>query len=138
MTAGLGVGIVGAGKIGAKRAEAIAASPGARLVAVADTDPGRAAMLARDFGITAVASAEMLLERSDIDAILVATPHRWLAQVALAALSAGKHVLVEKPLAMTAAGAAELVAAAHASRRVLKTGFNHRCHRALAEARALA
>jgi len=138
MTAGLGVGIVGAGKIGAKRAAAIAASPSARLVAVVDADPERAARLARDFGVAAVASTEAIIDRRDIDAILVATPHRWLAPIALAALSAGKHVLVEKPLAITAAGAAELVTAAQASRRVLKTGFNHRCHRALAEARALA
>ena len=138
MTARLGVGIVGAGRIGTKRAAAIAASPGARLVAVADIDPARAATLARDFGATAAAGAEELIADREIDAVLVATPHRWLAPVALAALRAGKHVLVEKPLAMTAAAAAELVATAEASGRVLKTGFNHRCHRALAEARALA
>jgi predicted dehydrogenase len=137
MTARLGVGIVGAGNIGAKRAAAIAASPSASLVAVSDSDPERAASLAGKFGAEA-ASTEELIARNDVDAVIVATPHRWLAPVALAALRAEKHVLAEKPLAMTAAAAAELVAAAEASHRVLKTGFNHRCHRAVAEARALA
>lgn len=137
MAARLGVGIVGAGKIGAKRAEAIATSPGARLIAVTDTDPASAAALANDFGAIAVSGTEELLARRDVDAAVVATPHRWLAPVALAALRARKHVLVEKPLAMTSAAAAELVAAAETSGLVLKTGFNHRCHRALAEARAL-
>jgi predicted dehydrogenase len=133
----LGVGIVGAGRIGAKRAEAIAASSGARLIAVADTDPARAEALARDFGVTAVCDTAELIARRDVDAVVVATPHRWLAPVALDALRAEKHVLAEKPLAMTAAAAAELLAAAETSGRVLKTGFNHRCHRALSEAHEL-
>jgi predicted dehydrogenase len=134
----LGVGIIGAGKIGAKRAEAITESAGARVIAVADSDPARAAALARQFGAIAVAGTEELLARGDVQAVVVATPHRWLAPVALAALRAEKHALVEKPLAMTAAAAEELVKAARSTRRVLKTGFNHRCHLAVAEAQALA
>ncbi|NDQ55667.1 MAG: Gfo/Idh/MocA family oxidoreductase [Acidipila sp.] len=134
----LGVGIIGAGKIGAKRAQAIAGSAGARLVAITDSDAVRAAAMAHEFGVIATAGVDELIARRDVDAVVVATPHRWLAPVALAALHAKKHALVEKPLAIHAAAAEELVKAARSAGRVLKTGFNHRCHLAVAEARALA
>ena len=134
----LGVGIIGAGKIGAKRAEAIAGSAGSRLVAIADSDAVRAAAMAHEFGVTAYSGVDELIARRDVDAVVVATPHRWLAPVALAALHAKKHALVEKPLAINAAAAEALVEAARSAGRVLKTGFNHRCHLAVAEARALA
>ncbi len=138
MNARLGVGIVGAGRIGTKRAETIARSTGARLVAVADADSSRAARLAGQHGCAAAGSWEEVVARRDVDAVVVATTHRWLAPVSLAALGAGRHVLAEKPLAMTAAEASRLVAAARAAERVLKTGFNHRHHPAVARARELA
>jgi len=138
MGARLAVGIVGAGRIGAKRAAAVASSATARLVAFADADPGRAGKLASDYGCAAPGGWEAMVERHDLDAIVVATPHRWLAPISKAALDAGRHVLAEKPLARNAGEAAPLVAAAQARGRVLQTGFNHRYHPALAEAHRLA
>jgi predicted dehydrogenase len=74
------------------------------------------------------------VERSDVDAVVVATPNGYLAEIAIAALSAGKHVLVEKPMGRTAEEAERMRAAACAAGRVLKVGFNHRYHPAIAEA----
>ena len=134
----LGVGIVGAGRAGARRAEVLAHAVGARLVGVADVDAGRAEVLARTFGSRVYAEQEALFGARDVQAVIVATPHQWLAPVAKAALEAGKHVLCEKPLARTPEEAAALVAVAAQSKRALKTGFNHRYHPAIAEAHRLA
>jgi predicted dehydrogenase len=134
----LGVGIVGAGRAGARRAEVLARATGARLVAVADVDAGRAEVMARAFGSRVYAEPEALFGARDVQAVIVATPHHWLAPVAKAALEAGKHVLCEKPLARTPEEAAALVAVAAQSKRALKTGFNHRYHPAIAEAHRLA
>ncbi len=124
--------------MGARRAHAVACSPNARLVAVADPDAQRAQALARPYGARAGTDWEALLTARDTDAVVVATPHNWLARITLAALDAQKHVLCEKPLAMTAAEAARLVAAAARQGTKLKTGFNHRHHPAIAKAHGLA
>jgi predicted dehydrogenase len=134
----LGVGIIGAGQVGARRAEVLSRASGARLVAVADVDAGRAEVLARAFGSRAYAEPEAVVGARDVEAVIVATPHQWLAPVTKAALEAGKHVLCEKPLARSPEEAATLVAAAARSKRALKTGFNHRYHPAIAEAHRLA
>lgn len=132
----LRVGIIGGGRIGTKRA-GLAARAGDRIVAVADTDPDRAAGVAAAHGARAFPDAEALLAGSRVDAVVVATPHRALAPAARAALEAGADALVEKPLAMTAAEAAALVAAAERGRRILATGFTLRHHPALVRMREL-
>ncbi|MGA2030574.1 MAG: Gfo/Idh/MocA family oxidoreductase, partial [Verrucomicrobiota bacterium] len=132
------MGIIGAGRIGARRAEVLSRAAGARLVAVADVNAGRAEILARAHGSRAYAEPEAVFGARDVQAVIVATPHQWLAPVTKAALEAGKHVLCEKPLARTPEEAAGLVAAATQSKRALKTGFNHRYHPAIAEAHRLA
>ena len=69
---------------------------------------------------------------------MIATPHDQLAQIALAAVEAGRHVLVEKPAGRRPAEVAPLVAAATKHGRIVKVGFNHRFHPAIARAKALA
>ncbi len=133
----LRVGLVGAGRIGAKRAYEIARSSDARLVAVADQDEQRAGALAQPYGARAGSTWEALVTARDVDAVVVATPHNWLAPISLAALGAHKHVLCEKPLAITAVEAKELVECASRNGSKLKTGFNHRHHAAVAQAHAL-
>ena len=130
----LQVGIIGAGHVGAKRAQAIAQSPGARLVAVADADAARAQAFAEAHACRALADGEALAALPELDAVVVATPHQWLAPLSLAALEAGKHVLCEKPLARTAAEAELLVTASERRGKRLKAGFNHRHHPAILEA----
>ena len=134
----LRVGIVGAGLMGARRAREIARRSDARLVAVADADERRAQALAQTYGCRAGTGWEALVTTREIDAVVVATPHNWLAPIAQATLEARKHVLCEKPLAMNPGEAARLVACAARHGAKLKTGFNHRHHPALQQAHALA
>jgi predicted dehydrogenase len=130
----LNIGIIGCGLVGRKRAENLA---GATLVHCVDAEPSRAARLAAIHGCKHGASWQQLLERSDIDAVIVATPHDSLASITRAAVASRRHVLVEKPAARRAgelAGLHELAARCGVRVRV---GFNHRHHRAFRQARQL-
>ncbi|WP_046321944.1 Gfo/Idh/MocA family oxidoreductase [Mycobacterium sp. UM_Kg1] len=127
------VAIVGCGLIGHKRAKLLGAH---RLAAAVDADLGRArALAALHPGATASTDWRAAVARADVDAVLVSTPHHLLAAVATAAAEEGKHVLVEKPGARSAAELAPLVEAAQRNRVVVKVGFNHRFHPAFRKAR---
>src|SRR5206468_520383 len=132
-----GVGVIGCGKIGSIRAAVAAADPGSRLVAVADVDAARAGDLAARHGVSALSSWQALIDRHDVDVVVVATTHDHLAAISLAAIRAGKHVLCEKPMSTTSASAAEVVAAARRAERVVSIGFNHRYHPAVLRARQI-
>jgi predicted dehydrogenase len=75
------------------------------------------------------------ITRADVDAVVVCTPPHLHAEMSIAALQAGKHVLCEKPLCRTLEEAEAMLAAARKAKRVLKCGFNHRHHPAVLEAR---
>lgn len=131
----MNVGIIGCGLIGQKRARAIA---GAQLVACADAVPERAEALARATpGAQAVEDWRVVVERRDVDIVIVATTPDAMAEITLAAIGAGKHVLVEKPAARRAAELAPVIRAAEQCRLLVRVGFNHRYHRALRQARQL-
>jgi predicted dehydrogenase len=133
--AGIGVGIVGCGLIGQKRAKALA---NARLIATADLVFERAQALARTMtGAEAVADWQTLVTRPDVDVVLVATTNNALAPVTLAAVEAGKHVLVEKPAALNATELEAVIAAAQHKGVRVRVGFNHRYHPALLKAREI-
>ncbi|MBX6366265.1 MAG: Gfo/Idh/MocA family oxidoreductase, partial [Gemmatimonadetes bacterium] len=70
-----------------------------------------------------------------VDVVAVCTPNGFLAEIGTAALAAGRHVLLEKPMGRNLAEAEALAAAARASGRLLKVGFNHRYHPAVRRAR---
>jgi predicted dehydrogenase len=130
-----GVGVVGCGMIGSKRAKALGA--GGTLVACADKDVGRAENLARGTSARVFADWRELLRMPGVDVVVVATLHDSLAEITRAAVEAGKHVLVEKPAARTGA---ELLPVMEAARRhgvKVHVGFNHRYHRALRKAREM-
>jgi predicted dehydrogenase len=78
---------------------------------------------------------KLAVERAGVDAVVICTPPDLHAEIAIAALEAGKHVLCEKPLCRTLEEAEAMVAAARGANRVLKCGFNHRHHPAILEAR---
>lgn len=131
------IGIIGCGLIGQKRAKALA---GHQLVACADNSLDRAKSLAQShfsYGCAATAHWQDLLKRSEIDLIIVATPHNHLAEITLAALAAGKHVLVEKPAARFATELEPIITATRHSDCLVRVGFNHRYHRAFRQARTL-
>jgi predicted dehydrogenase len=132
---GPGVGIVGCGLIGRKRAAALGK---ARLVACADTVAERAEALARSSpGASATRSVAELVGRPDVEIVIVSTTNDALAPAATRALEAGKHVLLEKPAGRTLAEVDALIAVADKAGRRVRVGFNHRYHPALLEARAL-
>ncbi|MDH3271156.1 MAG: Gfo/Idh/MocA family oxidoreductase [Gemmatimonadota bacterium] len=96
------------------------------VVALADTDVHKAETLSRRYGVPIVLDAEELLALDEIDAVVVCTPNHLHEEMAVEALGAGKHVLVERPLATTSEGAARVIEAAKASERVLSVGLPHR------------
>jgi UDP-N-acetylglucosamine 3-dehydrogenase len=117
----LRVGIVGAGNIFERGyAPALAVTDAVRVAAVTDLDAGRAASAAAATGAQAVGSVGELLATEDIDAVFVLTPTDTHADLAIAALEAGKHVLCEKPAARSPADARRMAdAAARAGRRLM-------------------
>ncbi len=119
-------GLVGAGEIGAVRADALSRSPGCSLVAVADIDPDRAESVARRDRATALSDSAELIARDDVEAVIVSTPPDSHEELALAAIEAGKHVICEKPLAPTLDACGRMVAASKRHGRVLATGFCQR------------
>src|SRR6185503_14580161 len=101
------VDIVGCGLIGNKRANALA---GGTLVACADNDLARAESLAAKHKAKATTDWHVAIDAAEL--VVIATPHDKLAEITLAAVKAGKHVLVEKPAARSAAELEPVVAEA--------------------------
>jgi predicted dehydrogenase len=130
----LGVAIVGCGLIGSKRAAALGP---ARLVACADVDRARAVDLAARAPDAVADDVERAVRRADVDVVIVATTNDVLASIAVAALEAGKHVLIEKPAARTLTELDDIASAARRADRRVHVGFNHRYHPALQQAREL-
>jgi len=111
----LGFGIIGAGMVARYHATGIARTPGARLVAVCREDAARAEEAAAQFGVPCEIHLEALLARPDVDAVCICTPSGQHAAQAVAAARAGKHVLVEKPMALSLADADAMIAACRAA-----------------------
>ncbi len=126
------VGIIGCGLIGGKRADALGND---RLVCTFDLVADRAKSLATKHKTAVATSAEDLV--AQVDAVVVATTNDQLAKVAALALSAGKHVVVEKPAARNAQELSPLEKMAREKKLVFKVGFNHRFHPAAQKAREI-
>jgi scyllo-inositol 2-dehydrogenase (NADP+) len=125
MISPLRVGIIGYGRIGHEHAGWLAAANGVRAVATADATPERRA-IAQHAGLFTFETTESLLADPSIDAVLVSTPTAFHFEHATAALSAGKHVMIEKPMAMNLPEAKKLVEQAEAARLVLSVFHNRR------------
>jgi predicted dehydrogenase len=130
------LGIIGCGLIGRKRAAA-ARALGHDLTAVADIARDRAEAFAAEFGAEAALDWQTIAARADLDAVAVATPHDGLSAIAVFCLDRGKHVLLEKPAGRNLAEAMAVAEAAERNARMVKVGFNHRFHPAIAKARRL-
>lgn len=116
----IGIGIVGYGYWGPNLVRNFAQLPDTRVISVCDLHPERLAQVQIQYpSITTTSSYRALLDNPAIDAIAVATPVSSHYELALQALRAGKHVLVEKPLAATSEQAVRLIAEADQRRRVL-------------------
>jgi predicted dehydrogenase len=123
----LSIGVIGLRNVGKRHCRQAAASARMELVAGADTDPDLLARAAEEFGLAETySSAEELIERSKVDAVVVALPNFLHAPVSIAAMEAGKDVLVEKPIARNATEAREMLAARDRTGRRLIVGMNQR------------
>jgi predicted dehydrogenase len=128
--------VIGCGLIGRKRVAALGKAP--PLLYTCDLDAARAADLARLApGAAAVTDFNAVLADPRVDAVIVSTLNASLAPITLAAVRAGKHVLVEKPGALDAAQLRGIREAAAATGARVRLGYNHRFHPALQQARAL-
>jgi myo-inositol 2-dehydrogenase/D-chiro-inositol 1-dehydrogenase len=124
------LGLVGYGLWGRLHAEAIRKAPGARLVAVACASAETAAAAERDLpGVSVYRDYRALIARPDIEAVDIVVPNDLHAEIGVAALDAGKDVLLEKPMAPTEADCDRLLAAARRAGRVLSVGLELRLSR---------
>jgi len=128
--------IIGCGLIGQKRAKALTAQ-GHSIRIAADFLPDRAERLASQYHAAQATDWQDVVYSSDVEAVVVATTNQWLAPVTLAAVKAGKHVLVEKPAARSVQEIDPVIQAARESGVHVQVGFNHRYHPALQKAREL-
>jgi phthalate 4,5-cis-dihydrodiol dehydrogenase len=126
-SAPLRIGLVGCGRQGNALAQAIVRAEAVHLVACADPDvtaAWRAASLASE--VCTFDSVEALLSGSEVDAVLIATPHHLLGPVALAAIASGKHVMAEKPMALAEYEARQIESAADVAGITYMPGYSFR------------
>jgi predicted dehydrogenase len=124
----LGIGLIGAGAImRLSHIPTVLKSGLARLIGIYDADPTRVDGLIAEFGAgRRFDTLEAMLDSSEIDAVIIATPNNRHEEAAVAAAKAGKHILCEKPLAIEVQQCARMVEAARQAGVVLQVGFNQR------------
>ena len=106
-------GVVGCGHIGQRHLAVIHAEPHAKLVAVCDSDSEKVAKYTQQYSpVQGYESYEQMLAEADIDIVSICTPHGWHASMSIEAARAKKHVLVEKPMALSSRESREMIEAA--------------------------
>jgi len=133
----LRVGAIGLGRAFSLMLPTFLRHPLVELVAGADPRPEARARVAQDFGARAYASAEELCADPAVEAVYISTPHEAHATQACLAASNGKHILVEKPMALTLADCRAMIAAARKAGVVLVVGHSHSFDAPIAHTRAL-
>src|SRR6267143_2354938 len=122
--------VIGAGGIGLDHLISLAACPRAASVAIAECNPQRAKEASERFRISrSYSDYRELLDQPDIDAVTIALPNHLHAPVAVAALEARKHVLLEKPMATNVKEAAKILNAAKKMKRMVMVAQNFRFDR---------
>ncbi|MBR2691969.1 MAG: aldo/keto reductase [Aquamicrobium sp.] len=121
-------GIIGPGNIARAFAGGVAHSRSGVLAAIATRDPGKSGLAEAFPGARILQGYDALLEDPTVDAVYIATPHPGHAEWAIRALEAGKHVLVEKPMALTAFEADAIMHAARKAGRFLGEAYMYRLH----------
>ena len=133
----LGIGIAGLGRAFALMAPAFTLDPRVRIVAGADPRPEARSRFEADFKAKAFDSIEKLAADADVEVVYVATPHQLHAAQACLAASSGKHVLVEKPMALSLEECRAMIAAARNHGVHLIVGHSHSFDRPIQRARQL-
>ncbi len=130
-------GLIGCGGIGQLRAEALAQMSDQHLVLVHDVDKKRSVELAGQYSTQQSGDWRALVTDEDIEAVIVSTPPSLHAEMCIAALKAGKHVLCEKPLTRTVQEGEAVVNTANETGKFLATGFNYRFYPSVLKAREI-
>jgi predicted dehydrogenase len=120
----LRIGMIGCGEIAVRMAAAIASSQHAQHVMVMDTRAALAQDLGQRYGVPWTDRVEDLLANRAVDAVYIAVPHHLHASLTIQAAEAGKHILVEKPIAITLADGEAMIAAAQANGVWLSVNFH--------------
>lgn len=119
----LGVAVIGTGQWGKNHARVYKELPSTELIAICDVNAERAKAMAAQYGVKAYTNSTIMLKNKEIEAVNVCTWSTILAKEALKALNAGKHVLVEKPMATNTVQAEKLVKTARENGLHLTVGF---------------
>jgi predicted dehydrogenase len=121
------VGVIGAGQISDDHLSGIKLSEYAEAIAIADPSEKRAKAAAEKHELNKIySSAEELLSNNDIDAVTIAVPNKFHAPIAIAALNAGKHVMLDKPFALNIKEAKSVIATAEKNKKIFGLGMNQR------------
>ena len=124
-------GVVGAGKLGGFHSRTLSKMPGVELVGISDPDLTRAQNLAWEYNCVAYKSHEELFKQ--VDALVIAAPTEYHADIGVAALNAGVHILMEKPITNSEEGARRLLELAEKNKLVLQVGHSERFNPAVVE-----
>src|SRR5512140_3867582 len=119
----LGVAVIGTGQWGKNHARVYKELPSTELIAICDVNAERAEAMAKQYGVKAYSDSSVMLKDKSIEAINVCTWSTVLAQEAQKVLNAGRHVLIEKPMATTPAQARKLVQTAEENGLHITVGF---------------
>jgi predicted dehydrogenase len=131
------VAVIGVGKKGSQHVGVFSQLPGARLVALCDVDPKHLEeQVGRVEGVSSATDPRKILERKDIDAVVIATPDHWHALLAIWACQAGKDVYVEKPVSHNIWEGRKIIEAAAKYGRIVQSGTQYRSDEGLKEAAA--
>ena len=136
----ISVGVIGIGNMGSAHVSAVGGGriEGLRLAAVCDIDRERLELcMERNPGVKGYSDWQELIRDPELDAVIVAVPHPLHAAIAMAALKAGKHVLVEKPMDISVTKAKALIEVANSTDKVFAIMFNQRTNPLFAKAREI-
>jgi phthalate 4,5-cis-dihydrodiol dehydrogenase len=111
-----GAAIIGLGRVSRGHARALQSAKGARLVAACDIQPDRVERFTAEFGCAGETDVDRLLSRSDVDIVLIALPHGLHEEGVRKAAQAGKHIMVEKPMAMEVDACDRMIAVSREAR----------------------
>ena len=131
------VGIIGFGLMGEQRARDIKKIKELELAVVSDVNLARLAKYQSEFGFEIESDWKKVIARKNIGLVVVAVPHYLAAEIVIAALRAGKHVLCEKPFGMDATQAALIAKAAKDAGTLVESGFNYRFYPGIQKVREL-
>lgn len=131
------VAVIGAGIMGKLHARVVAESDRENLVAIVDVDECKSKELAKEYGAESFSDYNLMLKKSEVDAVCVATPDFLHTDPVKACLNADKHILVEKPLATTLEDSSSIIRNAKLHNKVLMVNYTHRWISSYAKAKEI-